>query len=208
MLEQYLKNLCESEFESDYLQYENVVNAYKFMLQHNYIKGLLNAYKYLILHMCINNTIDKEILDTYNKNESLIISINNKQYKFIQELRDNISNVEILNYLEDFMSKSTAKNSKWREIASKNTKAKLWFNNGVQNYRGYSCPEGFVKGRLKYNRDTTYVTDEFRVEASKRTTKALIGKKWFNNGIVSIRAYECPEGYVPGRLNFNAHKNR
>ena len=121
MLEQYLKNLCESEFETDYLQYDNVVNAYKFMLQNNYTKGLLNAYKYLILHMCINNTIDKEILDTYNKTESLVIHINNRQYKFLQELRDSISNVEILNYLEAFMSKSTAKNSKWLELASKNT---------------------------------------------------------------------------------------
>ena len=26
-----------------------------------------------------------------------------------------------------------------------------WFNNGIKNVRAKSCPEGFVKGRLKHN---------------------------------------------------------
>ena len=26
------------------------------------------------------------------------------------------------------------------------------------------------------------------------------GKTWWNNGIISVMAYECPEGYVPGRI--------
>lgn len=24
--------------------------------------------------------------------------------------------------------------------------------------------------------------------------------KWFNNGVNNTKAFECPEGYVPGRL--------
>lgn len=27
------------------------------------------------------------------------------------------------------------------------------------------------------------------------------GKKWFNNGIKSIMAYECPIGFIPGRIS-------
>ena len=28
------------------------------------------------------------------------------------------------------------------------------------------------------------------------------GKRWFNNGKISKRAFECPEGFVPGRLSW------
>lgn len=27
-----------------------------------------------------------------------------------------------------------------------------------------------------------------------------IGRHWYNNGEISIRAYECPDGFVPGRI--------
>ena len=26
------------------------------------------------------------------------------------------------------------------------------------------------------------------------------GKRWYNNGKINIRAYECPDGFIPGRL--------
>ena len=26
------------------------------------------------------------------------------------------------------------------------------------------------------------------------------GMKWFNNGVNNTKAFECPDGYVPGRL--------
>lgn len=26
------------------------------------------------------------------------------------------------------------------------------------------------------------------------------GRHWYNNGFVAVSAYECPEGFVPGRL--------
>ena len=28
------------------------------------------------------------------------------------------------------------------------------------------------------------------------------GKKWFNNGYINVREYNCPPGFVPGRLYF------
>ena len=30
------------------------------------------------------------------------------------------------------------------------------------------------------------------------------GRHWYNNGIVTVGAYECPEGFVPGRLKKEA----
>ena len=43
-------------------------------------------------------------------------------------------------------------------------------------------------------------------EAKKKNSEAHIGntnvrgRHWFNNGKISKRAYECPEGFVPGRI--------
>ena len=36
-------------------------------------------------------------------------------------------------------------------------------------------------------------------EASKGNTNVR-GRHWYNNGKISKRAYECPEGFVPGRI--------
>lgn len=36
-------------------------------------------------------------------------------------------------------------------------------------------------------------------EASKGN-KNVRGTRWYNNGKISKRAYECPEGFVPGRI--------
>lgn len=41
-------------------------------------------------------------------------------------------------------------------------------------------------------------------EAHKGKTpwnKGLKGMHWYNNGIISTLAFDCPDGYVPGRLN-------
>ena len=38
-------------------------------------------------------------------------------------------------------------------------------------------------------------------EARKKLREANKGIHWFNNGKISKRAYECPDGFVPGRLS-------
>lgn len=37
-------------------------------------------------------------------------------------------------------------------------------------------------------------------EARKKLSEANKGMHWYNNGKISKRAYECPEGFVPGRI--------
>ena len=37
-------------------------------------------------------------------------------------------------------------------------------------------------------------------EAAKGKNVWIKGTRWFNNGEINIRAYECPEGFVPGQL--------
>lgn len=38
-------------------------------------------------------------------------------------------------------------------------------------------------------------------EHKKKLSKMVKGKHWYNNGKISIRRYECPDGFTPGRLS-------
>lgn len=39
-----------------------------------------------------------------------------------------------------------------------------------------------------------------KISESNKGNKNVKGMKWFNNGLINKRAYECPEGFVLGRL--------
>lgn len=46
-------------------------------------------------------------------------------------------------------------------------------------------------------------------EKSSKISNAHKGKKWFNNGIIMVFAYECPDGFVKGRLPMtDEHKRK
>lgn len=58
-------------------------------------------------------------------------------------------------------------------------------------------------------RQVTEFTDELRAKLSiaKQGNKnpmygksAVKGSKWYNNGIINIRAFECPNGFVAGKV--------
>ena len=42
-----------------------------------------------------------------------------------------------------------------------------------------------------------------KIGAAKKGNTNVRGKHWYNNGKISKRAYECPDGFVPGRLLIN-----
>ena len=42
---------------------------------------------------------------------------------------------------------------------------------------------------------------KFSKEAKKKMSLQKTGRHWFNNGEVNKFCYECPEGFVPGRLS-------
>ena len=108
-----------------------------------------------------------------------------------------------------------------------NSKSCHWYNNGIQSIRAKECPEGFVPGRLgdfsqskeaNQKRSDWYnnLTDEqrkeykqrisnshkgkhFTVERKKHIGDGNRGRKYYNNGIIEVMQFECPEGFVPGR---------
>lgn len=40
-------------------------------------------------------------------------------------------------------------------------------------------------------------------EARKKLSAATKGSRWYNNGVINVRAFECPEGFVLGILRPN-----
>ena len=66
-----------------------------------------------------------------------------------------------------------------------------------------------MKGKPK-SEDTRNKMSEAKKNMSEETKKKLSevrkgntnvrGMRWYNNGKISKRAYECPEGFVPGRI--------
>ena len=85
----------------------------------------------------------------------------------------------------------------------KNTRINYkWWNNGKVQTLSEKCPDGFVPGRLKtgncWNKGIPNSP-----EIRKKISEANRGRKWYNNGDISTMAFECPEGFVHGRLLIN-----
>lgn len=38
-------------------------------------------------------------------------------------------------------------------------------------------------------------------EQKKRQSEKMKGRHWYNNGEITISAFDCPDGFVKGRLN-------
>ena len=114
-----------------------------------------------------------------------------------------------------------------RNKSLKQTKGKHWFNNGKEQILTEICPEGFVKGQLftkpcseeaKQKKRDWYanLTEEQKIAHNKKAaearkgkpksdtckaniSKANKGRKYYNNGVIEVMRFECPEGFVPGR---------
>lgn len=107
------------------------------------------------------------------------------------------------------------------------TKGYHWYNNGIIQTVAKECPKGFVAGQLftrpcteeaKQKKRDWYanLTEEERIAHNRKAaearkgkpksdtckaniSKANKGRKYYNNGIIEVMRFECPEGFVPGR---------
>ena len=80
---------------------------------------------------------------------------------------------------------------------------KIIFNTGYTVYNDGSETEQKLEETRISVKKGHFVTEETR----RRMSEAAMGKNvwtkgriWCNNGKINKRAYECPEGFVPGRL--------
>lgn len=64
-------------------------------------------------------------------------------------------------------------------------------------------PDGFTYGRL--SKTVMKVADRHRGIRFKKSvdSKTPKGSHWYTNGTKDIMAYECPEGFKPGRTNID-----
>ena len=47
----------------------------------------------------------------------------------------------------------------------------------------------------------------FSKETREKMSKTRKGQHWFNNGVISTRAYECPQGFQVGRIKIGGTQN-
>lgn len=67
--------------------------------------------------------------------------------------------------------------------------------------KGKKRSDDFKKKISIIKKNNTNMLGKHHTEESKlKTSSSMMGMKFYNNGIKNIRAKECPEGYVPGRV--------
>ena len=80
---------------------------------------------------------------------------------------------------------------------------RIIFNTGYTIYNDGSETEQESEETRTVVKKGHFVTEETKKrmsEAAKGKNTWTKGRLWCNNGKINIRAYECPEGFVPGRL--------
>lgn len=55
-----------------------------------------------------------------------------------------------------------------------------------------------MKGKIPWNKGKKGV-QKMSEETKEKQRKSQIGRHWYTNGVTSIKCYECPPGYKPGR---------
>ena len=165
----------------------------------------------------------------YNRPSSELIFLTRSEHKSLHKLSEEskkkLSEAHKGKHLSEESKKKLSEANKGKKL-SEETKKKLsearkslhWFNNGKISKRAKECPLGFVPGRIeKLSEETKKKLSEANKgkrawnkgkkmpEETKRKMREvnigrMKGMRFFNNGKINIRAKECPEGFVPGRI--------
>ena len=115
------------------------------------------------------------------------------------ETKDKISKSHLGVPMSDEARKKMSENHV--DVNGKNNPAfgRHWYNNGVN--RLYlkdteEIPEGYIRGNLPLTEEDK----KRKSESNKGKHGQSKGSHWYNNGEYEIMAFECPEGFVKGRL--------
>lgn len=122
-----------------------------------------------------------------------------------------------------------------KTFCPKPTLGKRWYTNGTEDILADECPEGFTLGRCKTqvpcSEETKQKKRDWWINLSEEEKKAHLekvssglkghgcsdtcrsniskankGRHYYNNGVIEVMQFECPEGFVPGRLPSMAAK--
>lgn len=91
-----------------------------------------------------------------------------------------------------------------QELRDKQSEANKGENNG---FYGKHHTEESRKNMSESHKGMVYSEERNRKvsDSLKGINTWIKGRHWYNNGVESVIAYECPEGYVPGRLYSRNH---
>lgn len=62
------------------------------------------------------------------------------------------------------------------------------------------CKSSSHQRDFKFN---SRLYEKMRIEFAKKVSKSKKGRHYYNNGEVEVMTFECPEGFVPGRLPYS-----
>ena len=72
-----------------------------------------------------------------------------------------------------------------------------WWNNGIEEVKSKICPEGWVRGRSPKLKQVVSNTIKSCNNRSGKNNSSY-GRKWWTNGINSIKSNDCPIGWYRG----------
>lgn len=164
------------------------------------------------------NELNRKINSIKGKNRKLYHHKDTHELKYF--MPNNVPEDFILGFPPEYISPMkghifTDEHNKKLSISKKDKyKGKKWYNNGINETLDYNQPDGYTIGRLPFTEEikahikegSKKIDHSLSIEARNKISTKAKGKKVYNNGIISIRAYECPEGFVPGMLLKNKRR--
>lgn len=106
-----------------------------------------------------------------------------------------VPEVELSKWLTDgWVLGTTIKPALGKITIIKNDSMKFIFKDELDKY----LAEGWKRGRKQHSAETKA---KIRAASIKRRGKKYL--KWYNNGVIQIQAYDCPEGFMKGKLKNN-----
>lgn len=83
---------------------------------------------------------------------------------------------------------------------SNSRKGYKWFNNGKKSVQAKECPNGFASGLCETDKAKRIGHTPWNKGRPGTKTKGSTGMHWYTNGVENKLRYECPTGYVLGRI--------
>ena len=167
----------------------------------------------------LSERISEGVKKTYTDEHKQKISIANRGRKRSQEFKENCRQRNLGKKVSEETRAKMRASSKHLKTAL----GKHWYTNGTKNIQAFECPEGYKLGitvirsaseetRAKMREAHSGEKNHFYGKHHSNESKAKIsatskGRHKYNNGIIEVSRYECPEGFVPGRLKRKELKN-
>lgn len=203
MIEQFKKLLqetVEANYETEFMNDEALYDGFDKAKSLNLVYGQLKVFKYFAIKSCVKylennlNEKDYEIIEFYSN-----LDIDRKYVDHVW----NVINYELVMQIRQLFDNLNCTDEKI---------IKMFDNIKYQANKRVNEPKVLSdEHKAKISTACKTVDHSNAIEAmhnSLISNTNVRGKKWYNNGITSVMAFECPEGYVPGRLNFKIRKIR